>query len=98
MLEEITKEELFHAEQSTCLVEFYTPRCPHCKVLERRLEEIENKPKELRVYKMNVENDASLCEELGIRSVPVLIRFEDRKETSRRVGAIPTSEIVGLMQ
>ena len=56
------------------------------------------KPKDLRVYKMNVEKEAQLCEELGIRSVPVLIRFDDRKETTRRVGAIPTSEIKSMMQ
>ena len=98
MLKEITKEELFHAEQSACLVEFYTPSCPHCKVLERRLEEFFEQPKNFAVYKMNVENNASLCAEFGIRSVPVLIRFENRKETARRVGAIPTSEIANLMQ
>lgn len=98
MIEEITKEELFHAEQGACLVEFYTPSCPHCKVLEKRLEDLSEKPKDLRVYKMNVEKEASLCDELGIRSVPVLIRFDDRKETTRRVGAIPTSEIEQMIK
>ena len=98
MIEEITKEQLFHAEQGACLVEFYTPSCSHCKVLEKRLEDLAEKPKDLRVYKMNVEKEESLCAELGIRSVPVLIRFEDRKETTRRVGAIPTSEIQSMMQ
>ena len=47
---------------------------------------------------MNVEKEASLCAELGIRSVPVLIRFEDRQEKERRVGAIPTSEIEQMIK
>ncbi|MBR6769232.1 MAG: thioredoxin family protein [Clostridia bacterium] len=98
MIEEITKEELLHAEQGAGLVEFYTPSCPHCKVLEKRLEDMAEKPKDLRIYKMNVEKEAQLCEELGIRSVPVLIRFEDRQEKERRVGAIPTSEIEQMIK
>ena len=96
MLIDITKEELL-LEENACLVEFYTPSCPYCKMLEQKLLQLEKKGGELPIYRMNAENEPTFCEELGIRSVPVLIRFENAKEQSRRVGNLPTREIEELM-
>ena len=97
MLIDISKEELCGKGES-CLVEVYTPSCPYCKMLEKKLIELQEKRKAVPIYKMNAENEPAFCEELGIRSVPVLIRFENGKEQNRRVGNIPTGEIEDLMR
>lgn len=97
MLNDITKEDLFSKEKS-CLVEFYTPSCPYCKMLEKKLVELQEKGADLSIHRMNAENEPAFCEELGIRSVPVLIRFENGKEQNRRVGNLPIREIEDLMQ
>ena len=97
MLSAITKEELLGKAQ-TCLVEFYTPSCPYCKMLEQKLLQFQTMGRDVLIYKMNAEDEPDFCNELGIRSVPVLIRFENGKEQNRRVGNLPTREIEDMMQ
>lgn len=98
MLLEINKEELFHAEQGTCLVEFYTPTCPHCKELEKTLERMKGEERDLRFYKMDVSEKTDVARELGIRSVPTLIRFENGKPVEKLVGNRSENEIRVLLQ
>ena len=94
---EITKDDLLWKEHA-CLVEIYTPSCPYCKMLEKKLAELQKNGAEFPIYRMNAENEPAFCEEFGIRSVPVLIRFENGKETARRVGNVSAKEIEELMQ
>ena len=96
MLSTITKEELLGKDQA-CLVEIYTPSCPYCKMLEEKLVQLQNMGGAVPIYKMNAEDEPDFCSELAIRSVPVLIRFENGKETMRRSGNLPTREIKEMM-
>lgn len=93
MIQEITKEELSHARQGACVVEFYTSTCPHCKELEKTLCALAGEERDARLFKMNIGEQAEVARDLKIRSVPTLIRFEDGEIADRMVGAGSKDEI-----
>ena len=94
MPKEISKDELYQ-QNGAYLVAFYTPSCPHCRVLEKSIESLETQA--IPVYKINLDKEPQLSSEFSIRSVPVLIRFENGKETARRVGSLSKDEIKLMM-
>ena len=97
MLEEMTREEMHHAEEGKCLVVFYTPSCPHCKILEKTLDEMQKSDISLRCYKMDISKNASVADDFSIRSVPTVLRFENKKVTARLVGNHTKSEIAAWL-
>lgn len=94
MLKEITKEELSHATRSACLVEFYTPICPFCKELEKKLVAVSAEKPQIRVYKMDVSQQQEVARDLQIRSVPTLIRFDGGEIRDRLVGNASQEELL----
>lgn len=70
----------------TTVVQFSASWCGPCKTLTKTIEsnkEIFNNP----IYKIDIDDNRELATSLGIRSVPTLIRFENKQEKSRLVGA-----------
>ena len=70
----------------TTVVQFSASWCGPCKTLTKTIEsnkENFNNP----IYKIDIDDNRELATSLGIRSVPTLIRFENKQEKSRLVGA-----------
>lgn len=67
------------------LVDFYTPWCSPCKMIAPILEEIE-KEFDIKIYKLNVDENPETAERYHINGVPTLLIFKDGKVASTRVG------------
>ena len=69
----------------TLVVQFSASWCGPCKVLTKTIEAHEDTFVNL-IYKMDIDDVPELAQSLGIRSVPTLIRFDNKQETKRLVG------------
>ena len=81
----ITENEFKELVNDTIVVQFSAAWCGPCKVLTKTIEQNEDKFN-IPIYKMDIDHAQQLAQALGIRSVPTIIRFENKQETKRLVG------------
>lgn len=69
------------------LVDFWATWCGPCRMIAPHVAEIaENHAAEIVVGKVNVDEEADLAEEFGIRSIPTLILFRNGRPVAQTLG------------
>ena len=91
----ITENEFKELVNDTIVVQFSATWCGPCKTLTKTIEQNEDKFN-VPIYKVDIDNAPQLAQALGIRSVPTIIRFENKQETKRLVGIKPIEQLVEL--
>ena len=77
------------------LVDFWAEWCGPCKSLGPILEEISNDLKnQLKVVKVNLDENQDLAMKYSIRSIPTLLLFKQGELIDTKVGLLPKSDIV----
>ena len=76
------------------LVDFWAPWCTPCRLLVPIVETVAEKYADrARVVKLNVDQNQSISQRYGIKSIPTLILFKGGAEEERMVGATSEGEI-----
>ena len=91
----ITEEEFKTLVNNTMVVQFSAAWCGPCKALTKTIEQNEDKFN-VPIYKIDIDSSQELAKALGIRSVPTIIRFENKQETKRLVGIKPIEQLTEL--
>ena len=91
----ITEDEFKTLVNDTIVVQFSAGWCGPCKVLTKTIEQNEDKFN-VPIYKIDIDSSQELAKALGIRSVPTIIRFENKQETKRLVGVKPIEQIIEI--
>lgn len=79
----ITKEEI---RKGRVLVDFYADWCGPCKMLSRELTQYENEVDEVKVVKVNVDENSEMAQAFGVRSIPAIFYLEDGEVIDKQVG------------
>lgn len=91
-------QEMIRSGQTT-LVDFYAEWCVPCSKMEPYLREISADPKlQVKVIRINVDENQVLCQELGISSIPVLHIYKDRKITWTNTGFIEKEAVLKALE
>jgi len=92
------EEDVLKAE-GPVLVDFWAPWCPPCRMIAPAIEAVgERYAGRARVGKLNVDDNPETAARYGIQAIPTLLVFRGGQVVEQRLGAIPQTEIAGLLE
>ncbi len=80
------------------LLDFWAPWCGPCQMLSPIVDKIAAEHDEIKVGKVNVDENEDLAMKFKTMSIPTLLVFKDGSEVNRSVGVISKSEILDLVK
>lgn len=90
------EQEVLQADQPV-LIDFWASWCMPCQMLGPIIEEIANEKEDIKVCKVNVDEEQELAMQFMVMSIPTLIVMKDGKEANRAVGVQPKESILNLI-
>ena len=83
-------------DSGTVLVDFWATWCGPCRMLAPILEELSGQHPELKIVKVDVDENRDLALQYGIESIPTLLVFKGGQVADRSVGLVSPQEILDL--
>lgn len=80
--------------EGTVLVDFYADWCAPCRMLGPVLEQIANENADIKVVKVNVDENQGLAQDFGVRGIPALMVMKEGKTVANRAGFMPKDALV----
>ncbi|MGH2985999.1 MAG: thioredoxin family protein [Solirubrobacterales bacterium] len=96
-IEQLTEESLpaaFAGTPGPLIVDFWAEWCGPCRVMAPMLERLAREYPEVRVAKVNVDEEPWLALRYEIAAIPTLIRFDGGEEAVRVPGALPYERLL----
>ena len=94
-------EENFRSEvlssEKTVLLDFYADWCGPCRMVGPVVAEIADARSDVKVGKINVDEQSGLAEQFQVMSIPTLVVIKDGKITNKAVGYRPKEQIEALL-
>jgi thioredoxin 1 len=84
--------EVIESDKPT-LVDFWAPWCGPCRVVAPVLEEIAQQRDDLRVVKLNVDENQQTAAQFGVLSIPTMILFKNGAPAKTIIGAYPKKKL-----
>jgi thioredoxin 1 len=76
------------------VVDFWAEWCGPCKMIAPALEEISDEMGEqVKITKLNIDENQNIAMKYGVRSIPTLIMFKDGEPVSTQIGAAPKNKL-----
>ena len=79
------------------LLDFWAPWCTPCRMVGPILDEIAGERSDIKVAKVNVDEQPELAGQFGVMSIPTLLVFEQGKLVRQAVGARPKAGVLDLL-
>jgi thioredoxin 1 len=81
------------------LVDFWASWCAPCRAIAPHIEELADEYKgQVKVGKLNVDEEPNTASALGIRSLPTILLFKDGQVVEQIVGAVPKSKLDAMIK
>jgi thioredoxin 1 len=79
--------------ETPTLVDFWAPWCGPCRVVSPILEEIAGEREDVRIVKLNVDENQQTAAAFGILAIPTMVLFRNGQEAKRIQGAMPKKRL-----
>ena len=96
-LPEVTDSN-FQAEvlesETAVLVDFWAPWCGPCRIIAPHLEELAGERDDLRIVKLNTDDNPETAAQYNVMSIPTLLLFKNGEVAHQIIGALPKNRLV----
>jgi len=75
------------------LVDFWAPWCGPCRVIAPHLEELNSERDDLRIAKLNVDENPAISAKYEVMSIPMLLLFKNGQVAAKVIGAMPKKRL-----
>ena len=80
------------------LVDFWANWCGPCKMLAPILEEVASEVENVKVCKLDIDEERELALKYDIMSIPTMLVFKDGKVVDTMVGLVRKDEIIKMLE
>ena len=91
------QNEVLNSEKPV-LLDFWAPWCGPCRMVSPIVDEIAAERSDIKVGKINVDEQMELAMRFQVSSIPMLVVFKDGKAVAKSVGYRPKSEIAAMVE
>ena len=89
-------EEVLRSDRPV-LLDFWASWCGPCRVVGPILDEIAEEREDIKVCKINIDEEPELASEYGVMSIPSLMVMKEGKIVNSSVGARPKAQILAML-
>jgi thioredoxin 1 len=89
-------EEVLQSDKPV-LIDFWASWCGPCRMIAPIVEEIAEERSDIKVGKINVDEEPELATRFGIMSIPTLVVMRDGEMVNKLVGARPKNQILDML-
>ena len=89
-------EEVLKSDR-TVLIDFWAPWCMPCRMLAPTLDVIASERPDIKVGKVNGDEQQELASEFQVMSIPTLVVVKDGKIADQSMGVIPKQQILDML-
>ena len=89
-------EEVLNSDKPV-LIDFWASWCGPCRMIAPIVEEIAAERDDIKVAKVNVDEEPNLASKFGVMSIPTLVVMKDGEVVNQAVGVRPKAQILQLL-
>ena len=89
-------EEVMNSDKPV-LLDFWAPWCGPCRMVGPILDEIAAERSDIKVCKVNVDEEVELAATFRVASIPTLLVIKNGKVVNQSIGARPKQQILELL-
>ena len=90
------KSEVLESDKAV-LLDFWATWCGPCRMVSPIVDEISEERRDIKVGKINVDEQMELAQQFRIVSIPTLVVMKDGQIANKAVGAMPKEDILALL-
>ena len=90
------QNEVLNSEKPV-LLDFWAPWCGPCRMVSPVVDEIASECGDIKVGKVNVDEQPELAAQFGVMSIPTLVVMKGGKVVNQMVGARPKAQILAML-
>ena len=79
------------------LMDFWAPWCGPCRMVVPLVEEIAKERSDIKVVKINVDEEQELAMQFGVMSIPTLVVMKNGQIVNQVTGARPKAQILDML-
>ena len=89
-------QEILNSDRPV-LMDFWAPWCGPCRMVVPLVEEIAEERSDIKVVKINVDEEQELAMQFGMMSIPTLVVMKNGKVVNQATGARPKAQILAML-
>ena len=79
------------------LLDFWAPWCAPCRMVGPILDEIAEERSDVKVAKINIDEQPELASQFGVMSIPTLMVMKEGRIVQQAMGARPKAQILSML-
>ena len=84
--------------ETEVLIDFWAVWCGPCRMLSPVVDQVAEENPNIKVCKVNVDEEQQLAIKYGVMSIPTLLVFKGGELVNQSVGVIPKEEVLNLIK